>query len=129
MLTTPPDLYNRPVPPPFVELSSATVDIAGVDAELMDYVAKLGQVHMHLFSKTLVITSARDGNHVQGSAHYRGLAVDLRSTDKTEEEQTVFAVIMSYLSPHRGMGVFDERTVNTGPHWHVEKQGAGSVGS
>lgn len=125
----PPDLYNQPTPPDYVELASSTVDIVGVDSDLMDYLARLGLLHMGLFRKPLVITSAKDGNHVKGSAHYAGRAVDVRSNDKTDEEQTVFAVMMSYLGPHRGMGVFDERTVITGPHWHIEKQGPGSVGS
>ena len=125
----PPDLYNRPAPPEYVELASVTVDITGVDADLMDYIARLALVHMAMFHKPLIITSAKDGNHAQNSAHYAGVAVDVRSNDKTEEEQTVFAVMMSYLGPHRGMGVFDERTVWTGPHWHIEKQGQGSGGS
>ena len=69
-----------------------------------------------------VVTSAKDGKHNVGSKHYRGLAIDVRTRDKTNAEIDAFIKIC------RGFNlvVRDEREkpagqkVWNGEHLHIE---------
>lgn len=69
-----------------------------------------------------VVTSAKGGKHNIGSKHYRGLAIDVRTRDKTNAECEAFMQIC------RGFGLIvrDERRepvgqkVWTGAHLHIE---------
>ena len=69
-----------------------------------------------------VVTSAKAGRHNVGSKHYRGLAIDVRTRDKTAAECEAFIK----LCRARGLLVRDERKrpagqrVWTGAHLHVE---------
>jgi len=65
-------------------------------------------------TKNLVITSARDGQHMKGSKHYTGDAVDLRTRDLTKQEQKdLWQNLVNYLGPK-----FD--VVLESDHIHVE---------
>ncbi len=69
-----------------------------------------------------VVTSAKGGRHNVGSKHYRGLAIDVRTRDKTDFQITQFIKLC------RGFGLIvrDERRkpvgqkVWTGAHLHIE---------
>ncbi len=103
-----------------VELASKAVNVEYLDARLVRLVVRAGQVHQLLFLKPLVITSGNDGEHAIGSAHYRNLAVDLRSFDLTPVGQLVFLIILVNLGFEDGVGVFDERLKPDGQHYHCE---------
>src|ERR1700750_1018215 len=77
-------------------------------------------------SQNFTVTSTTGGTHNPGSKHYQGLAVDVRTRDKTPEE------IDALMSAARGSGirVLDERTppkrpgqVWSGQHLHLEAGG------
>ena len=69
-----------------------------------------------------VVTSAKGGTHNTGSKHYRGLAIDVRTRDKTAAQIAEFVQIC------RGFGLIvrDERIrpnnqkVWSGAHLHIE---------
>lgn len=69
-----------------------------------------------------VVTSAKEGRHNIGSKHYRGLAIDVRTRDKTAAECEAFMKVC------RGFGLIvrDERRkpvgqkVWNGEHLHIE---------
>lgn len=106
-----------------LKLASQDVVIDGVDPRLMNYVEHLGMTHRLLFGKDLVITSGKEGKHVQNSFHYRGLALDVRTMDKEPEEQLLFLNVISFSAPSRGVAVFDERTSSDEKHVHLEYHG------
>lgn len=72
--------------------------------------------------KGFVVTSTTGGQHNKGSAHGRGLAVDVRTRDHTK------AQVDAFISQARTAGIWvkDERTrpagqaVWSGPHIHLE---------
>lgn len=68
------------------------------------------------------VTSTNGGSHNRNSKHYRGLAIDVRTRDKTNAEVEAFiAVCRSH-----GLRVLDERRrpngqkVWSGAHLHIE---------
>ena len=69
-----------------------------------------------------VVTSAKSGRHNVGSKHYRGLAIDVRTRDKTDAECQAFMKICRGLN----LIVRDERKkpvgqkVWSGAHLHIE---------
>ena len=69
-----------------------------------------------------IVTSTNGGEHNRGSKHYRGLAIDVRTFDKTDAEVNAFiAICKSY-----NLIVRDERRrppaqkVWNGQHLHIE---------
>ena len=46
--------------------------------------------------RTAIITSTTDGNHISGSLHYKGLAVDLRIIDLPDDVQTRYFFALNY---------------------------------
>lgn len=66
------------------------VKLAGVKTEIMFAVLVADQVYREV-GKDVVITSVTDGTHSANSLHYKGLAVDLRTSYLTEQEKK-FAV-------------------------------------
>ncbi len=101
-----------------------TVVLDGVNAHFMEYLAHLGMIHKLLFGTDLVITSGKDGQHVAGSLHPLGLAVDLRTRDKTPEQFDLWMHVLSYSADAVPIAVFDERNVPPGKHLHLEWHGA-----
>lgn len=106
--------------PAGVGLASPQVDLEGVDGRLLDYVAHLGLIHKLVFGSDLVITSGKEGQHVQNSFHKLGKAVDLRTSDIDESSQLLFLHVVSFSAPTRGVAVFDERSTNDPKHLHLE---------
>lgn len=109
----------------FLQLASPSVNVTALSGELIAYLQAVGAVHRTLFTKALEITSGNDGKHVPGSAHYKWLAVDVRSLDLTDEQAAIFSLVLGYFSRLYKVAVFDER-FTASPHWHI--QTADSVG-
>lgn len=71
------------------------------------------------------VTSTNGGSHNVGSKHYRGLAIDVRTRDKTSFQVEQFIK----LCREKGLIVRDERRkpagqkVWSGPHLHIEISG------
>ena len=69
-----------------------------------------------------VVTSTNGGRHNKNSKHFRGLAIDVRTRDKSDAEINAF---VSLCRSH-GLIVRDERTrpagqkIWTGAHLHIE---------
>jgi hypothetical protein len=108
-----------------VQVASPSVNLVNLDLALVGFIGACGKVHKALFGKALEITSGNDGNHVPGSAHYKGKAVDLRSHDLLDDEQALFSLVLAHFARIYKVAVFDER-FTAAPHWHV--QTADSVG-
>lgn len=68
------------------------------------------------------VTSTNGGSHNRGSKHFLGLAIDVRTRDKTAKQITDFINLVR----NEGLVVLDERTrpprqpVWGGPHLHIE---------
>jgi hypothetical protein len=110
-------------PPQDVQLASAEVNMAGVNSGLQEFIARLGMLHASLFGKPLVITSGRDAVHGNGSKHYVGKAVDIRTHDKTDAQCIVLLTVLADVAPQLGIAVFDERALGTEAHIHIELAG------
>ncbi len=109
--------------PAYVEVKDAGVMWKSLDSRIMRALVVLGHVHTFLFDKTLIITSANDGKHAAGSKHYRGLACDVRSKDKSEAENVVFAAILTQQFARLGISFFREAAGTDNEHWHLEVAG------
>lgn len=107
-----------------LKVASSDVVLDGVDSRLLSYAEELGLIHRGLFGKDLIITSGKDGKHVQNSYHELGLAIDVRTEDKDPEEQLVFMTVISFSAPANGVAVFDERSTHDAKHIHLEFHGA-----
>jgi hypothetical protein len=101
-----------------------SVVLDGVDPRLMSYAEHLGMIHRLIFGKDLVITSGKEGKHVQNSFHELGRALDVRTVDKDPEEQLLFLSVISFSAPAQGVAVFDERSTHDAKHVHLEYHGA-----
>jgi hypothetical protein len=115
---TPPT--NVSLLPLYCELANPNIVLQGVDGALLAFVGKMARLHQMLFDKLLVITSGRDGEHVPGSAHYKGKAIDVRSQDLGESGELMFAACLAFSAPMNGVCVYDERAQVPGGHWHLE---------
>lgn len=98
----------------------ATVRVAATSPVSDDYRALSSFAEAHGFT----VTSTTKGRHNEGSAHYAGRAVDVRTKDKTPEE------VEGFMQNARAAGyvVRDERTRPAGqavwsaPHVHLERR-------
>lgn len=116
---------NPTPPPPYtltrgVELASDKVNLAGCDSRIQAFVERLGNTHLALFGTSLVVTSGRDAIHGNGSKHYIGKAVDIRTHDKSEAQCLVLLAILNQVAPSLGLGIFDERALGDEAHIHIE---------
>jgi hypothetical protein len=109
--------------PAYVEVKDATVKWQYLDSRIMRALVVLGHVHTFLFDKTLILTSANDGTHAANSKHYRNLAADVRSKDKSEAENVVFAAILTQQYARLGVSFFREAAGTPNEHWHLEVAG------
>ncbi len=107
-----------------ISVASPDVVLDGVDPRLMSYAEYLALVHRLLFGRNLVITSGKEGKHVQNSFHALGRALDVRTEDKDLSEQLLFLNIISFSAPTQGVAVFDERSTHDEKHIHLEFHGA-----
>lgn len=96
------------------------VELDGVNEDLLRFVASMDRIHQALFARQLVITSARDGQHAPGSLHAAGLAVDIRTADKEDEDNLVLLNVLTYSAHRFPITVFDERNLAGAPHIHIE---------
>lgn len=101
-------------------LATTSVDIQGIDPGLLQYARVAGLAHVALFGTYLTITSGKDGQHAPGGAHPKGKALDFRSHDLSPEQQLMYGTLLCYLAQRYGVRVFDERSMGTDGHWHVE---------
>jgi hypothetical protein len=111
-------------PPTGFKTSSPSVRLDGVNEGLLNVVAKLDKIHQELFHDQLTITSARDGQHVAGSLHSLGRAVDIRTTDKALAGNMVLLSVLGYLVTRVPITVFDERNLPDQAHIHIEWHGS-----
>jgi hypothetical protein len=61
------------------------VSLKGLKTEILFGVLILAEI-LREMGLGLTITSGNDGTHSAGSKHYEGLAVDIRSRDKTKQQ-------------------------------------------
>jgi hypothetical protein len=104
-----------------VDISNPSVVTTNVAVNLVGFVKESAHFHRLLFDMPLIITSMRDGTHVEGSAHPKGEAVDLRSHDLESGDQIVFFLIMARLQRKWAVVILDER-YTISPHWHVQTE-------
>ena len=93
------------------------VDMNGVQPEILDACAK---IH-HLMEKTgqFTLTACLDGKHKEGSLHYKGLAVDIRSKHiPGDRKASVLAAIKATLG--RDYDVILEGEGAANEHLHLE---------
>ena len=93
------------------------VDMNGVQPEILDACAK---IH-HLMEGTgeFTLTACLDGKHKQGSKHYTGEAVDIRSKHIPDaQKDSVLAAIRATLG--RDYDVLLEGRGTANEHFHVE---------
>jgi len=103
-----------------VELANDRVVLDGVHDKLLAFISQLGMVHRLIFGHDLIITSGKDGEHVPGSLHYTGRAVDARTVDKDPEGVALFIHILAFAASSMPLAYFDERNKPGGAHIHLE---------
>lgn len=103
-----------------VERKDGTVNVSSLVPEITTALAKLGRLHLDLFEKPLIVTSANDGKHAAGSRHYVNKAVDVRMLDKSPAEQVLFIAVVTFLSERLHLMLFDERQLPGSDHVHLE---------
>ena len=91
----------------------ADVKFEGCKPELVDGML-IAQTTLLKFGYTLVITAGSDGQHKEGSLHYRGYAFDLRTRDmRVQDIPTVVRDLRLYLAK-------DWQVVHEKDHIHAE---------
>lgn len=95
----------------------AGVNLEGVAPEIWYAIGYASALHAGLSTADLVITSAHDGEHKEGSLHYVGKAVDLRTHDLgAAAKLNWFRLLGRALNP-LGFDVILERDPE---HLHIE---------
>jgi len=69
-----------------VRIKNYTVRMNNIHSRLTWAIFRIDEEVRDFLSYDPVITSANDGRHKRSSAHYRGMAVDLRTFDKDGEQ-------------------------------------------
>lgn len=91
----------------------AGASLKDVSWRMFDAAIKVESVLAH-FAVDMVITAGTDGQHMVGSLHYKGLALDIRTRDmKPEDKEPARAAIKAVLGAE-----FD--VVLEGDHFHIE---------
>lgn len=106
-----------------VHLKDGAVNMTQIDAALVNFLNRLGDVHPVLFGLPVVVTSGRDSLHVASSKHGIGKAVDIRVSDKRLEWRAAFLLVCGVLCDQFGLCMFDESNSPGSPHLHVEVAG------
>lgn len=97
-----------------MRLKDASVSFDGAGAPILHALAVADAIYLRIARHDVVVTSCRDGKHSDGSFHYQGLAVDLRTRDVTPDERIlILARLRAELpAPYE---IIDE-----GTHFHIE---------
>ena len=92
------------------------VDLNGFDWEVMKEAIDYADIFniIHGFDHGCVITSALDGDHMHGSLHYVGRAMDLRTRHLKPHQRIAYSRFMSYMLRD------DFDIVLENSHMHVE---------
>ena len=96
-------------------LLKSDVDLRGMQPQILVAMIAAERIYQEA-GRELMITSVTDGKHMEGSLHYKGHAVDMRTTAvgiPAETVQRIAAKVKSALGPQ-----FD--VVVEGDHLHVE---------
>ena len=94
------------------------VDLEGIVPASVDPIIDAARTVYDRFGKDLVITSATDGQHMAGSLHYEGKALDLRASEAWGYSDRVRKQIVQHL--RRTLGpAFD--VVLHDSHVHIER--------
>ena len=92
------------------------VDLRGIHPQIAVAYCIASAIYRDKAGIPCVITSASDGKHGTNSLHYKGLALDLRtSTLKPEQVQPVYLALQSALGPQFDVVLEDEG----GPNQHI----------
>lgn len=103
-----------------VERKDASVMLDTIDEQLKIFLRVAGLAHVVMFSKPVVVTSGRDGAHVNSSKHMQGKAVDLRISDLFPSDQPAWLAMLRVLCERMHLAVFDESFAPGMGHVHVE---------
>jgi len=108
-----------------VKLKS-TVNSSGVAKEIWFACGVADALYRIIAGVEVTVTAMKDGQHMSGSLHAKGLAVDLRTRMLgLAQGDTILAGLQAALEP-LGFDVVDERGKTGAPHFHVEFQAKGS---
>lgn len=103
-----------------VERKDVNVQLDTIDEQLKTFLRIAGLAHVVMFSKPVVVTSGRDGNHVASSKHASGKAVDLRISDLFPGDAPAWLAMLRVLCERMHLACFDESFAPGMGHVHVE---------
>lgn len=106
-----------------VERKDVNVNVSDIDPELKTFLRIAGLAHQVMFSKPVVVTSGRDGNHVASSKHASGKAVDLRISDLWAGDQPAWLAMLRVFCERMHLACFDESFAPGMGHVHIEIAG------
>lgn len=90
------------------------VQLAGLHPRVMLRLPDIESVTKFIFTREAVITSALDGQHMEGSLHSRGRALDLRINDQPQPK------ILGYFQMMKQRLGKDWDVVLENDHLHIE---------
>jgi hypothetical protein len=103
-----------------VVLKGPEVNMTQIDPKLVKFLNVLGMVHLPLFGLVVVVTSGRDSQHVAGSKHGIGQAVDIRVVDKQIQWRAAFLLVCDVIAEQCRLTIFNESNSPSSPHLHIE---------
>lgn len=95
----------------------AGVNVTNLCPEMWYAIGYAAAVHAGITTADTVITSGNDGEHMEGSLHYAGRAVDLRTQDMSADACMTWARRVRVLLAAQGFDVVLEFRP---PHLHIE---------
>lgn len=110
--------------PDYIQMASPAVNYHDVVPPLRAFTEFAALLHHLIFGNPLVVTSGKDAIHSTTSLHAFGKAVDVRTKDKSPEEQLLFLMVLGFSAPANHVSVFDERALPGQEHIHLEYHGA-----
>lgn len=72
------------------------VPVSTLKSVMRMYMYILGYIHFTSFNKYMVVTSTTDGKHGRNSLHYKGLAIDIRTKDKSAVQVNQFVNFVKF---------------------------------
>jgi len=92
--------------------TKSSVNLEGLSWRMF-WAALKAEIVLTSYGAELVITSALDGKHMDGSLHYKGLAIDVRSRDVSGREPSIARDLRAALGS-------DYDVVIEPDHFHIE---------